>query len=257
MNSFRHKIFLFVKIFIFLFHELGSNYRTCNILRFTYYIQVFIPNSVFIIIMTTFFISFVFTLQIVKEFLYLNAVQLVGSIVCISFIRELSPILTSIIVIGKVASLFTSQLASMLVSEQIDALLIIGINPIGYLIVPRIISMLIGLPLLNMLSVCTSLIGGLFVCSVLYGIQPSIFLSSVIYNSFLIDLFKSFFKTITFAIFISISSCVWGITSTRGSYGVGSSTTESVVICLILVFILNFLLSYFLFSNLISTFEAY
>nr|ARW63662.1 hypothetical protein [Chondria sp. (in: red algae)] len=255
MNSLYHKILLFVKILIFLLYHLSGNTIGCCIMSSIYYIKIFIPNSIFITIITSFFISFVFSLQMVKEFLYLNAVQLIGSILSISFIRELSPVLTSIIVIGRVASLFTSQLASMLVTEQIDALLVLGINPINYLIIPRILSMVIGLPLLNIISIFTSLISGSFVCFILYGIHPNVFLSSVVYNYFFLDLFKSILKTLGFAVFISITSCVWGITSRGGSHGVGLSTTSSVIVCLILVFILNFLLSYLLFNNLISSFE--
>nr|ARW68232.1 hypothetical protein [Chondria sp. (in: red algae)] len=257
MNSLYHKIFLFAKIFIFLLYQLSGQILGCDFLRLIYYIKIFIPNSVFITTVTSFFISFVFSLQIVKEFLYLNAVQLIGSILSISFIRELSPVLTSIIVIGRVCSLFTSQLASMLVTEQIDALLVLGINPINYLILPRVLSMVVGLPLLNIISVFTSLVSGSFVCFILYGIHPNVFFMSVFYNCFFLDFLKSLFKTIIFALFISIISCVWGINSTGGSYGVGLSTTSSVIVCLILVFILNFFLSYLLFNNVISSFQLY
>lgn len=219
-----------------------------------FHFKIFIPNSLFIITITSFFISFVFSLQIVKEFLYLDTTQLVGSILSISFTRELSPVLTSIVIIGRVGSLFTSQLAYMLATEQIDALLVLGINPINYLIIPRILSMLFGLPLLNIVSIVTSLISGSFVCFILYGIHPSIFFKSVAYNCFLVDFLKSLLKTTVFALFVSITSCVWGITSKGGSSGVGLSTTSSIVVCLLLVFILNFVLSYLLFDTSVSSF---
>ena len=205
--------------------------------------------------MTSFFISLVFSLQIVKEFLYLDAVQLVGTVFSISFIRELSPVLTSIIVVGKVCSSFTSELAAMVATNQIDALFILGINPINYLIIPRITSMILGLPLLNLISLITSFLSGSFICFILYNIHPTIFFNSALYNNLIFDLFKSSVKTLVFALFISVISCVWGLTSMGNSRAVGLSTTSSVVTCLVVIFILNFFLSYVFFDNLLSSFQ--
>lgn len=255
MNSFYNQIFLSIKILRLLLYYLKNKIGRSDLSSFTFHLKILIPNSIFIITITSFFISFVFSLQIVKEFLYLDTTQLIGSILSISFIRELSPVLTSIIIIGRVCSLFTSQLASMLATEQIDALLVLGINPIKYLIIPRILSMLLGLPLLNIISIVTSLVSGSFVCFILYGIHPNLFFRSVAYNCFFIDFFKSLLKTSVFALFISLISCVWGITSEGGSLGVGLSTTSSIVICLLWVFIFNFLLSYLLFDTSVSSFS--
>lgn len=84
---------------------------------------------------------------------------------------------------------------------------------------------------------------------------PAIFFLSLSYSLIINDLFKSILKTFVFGLFISTISCVWGLTTKGGSKGVGLSTTSSVVICLICVFTLNFLLSYFMFDNLVSSFE--
>nr|YP_009397581.1 hypothetical protein [Dipterosiphonia australica]ARW66767.1 hypothetical protein [Dipterosiphonia australica] len=214
------------------------------------------PNSVLIIMMTSFFISLVLSLQIVKEFLYLNATSSVGSILAIAFIRELSPVLTSIIAIGKIGSLFASEIATMKVTEQIDALFILGINPISYLILPRVMALLLMLPMLNFCSLFTGFMSSSFTCFTFYAIHPSFFFSSLFYSCFYIDIFKSTLKTLIFGFFISIISCVWGITTNGGSQGVGLSTTSSVVTSLIVTFILNFILSYIMFSNLSSSFEV-
>nr|ARW64086.1 hypothetical protein [Chondria sp. (in: red algae)] len=255
MKALYRKISLLIKVLIFVLYSFYQNFSILDFSSLEYHLSLFTPNSILIITITSFVISFVFSLQIAKEFLYLNAIHLVGAILSTAFIRELSPVLTSVVVIGRVCSLFTSQLASMVVTEQIDALLVIGINPIIYLIIPRIIAMLIGLPILNLISIFTSLIGGSFICFSLYRIHPSCFFNSVIYDYFCIDLLKSLFKTAIFAISISMISCIWGITSKGGSQGIGLSTTSSVVICLIAIFILNFLLSYYLFNNQISLFQ--
>nr|ARW60135.1 hypothetical protein [Laurencieae sp.] len=255
MNQFYRKFFISTKIFTFFFHCFKGLASHLNLLDILYYTNLVVPSSLLITMITSFFISLVFSLQIVKEFLYLDAVKLVGAVFSMSFVRELSPVLTSIVIIGKVCSSFTAELATIIITEQLDALFILGINPINYLIVPRIISMILGLPMLNILSLLTSFLAGSFVCFVLYDIHPSIFLKSVFYSNLYIDLFKSLLKTFIFALSTSVISCVWGITSIGGSRGVGLSTTSSVVTCLISIFILNFILSYILFDNLISSFQ--
>ena len=129
-------------------------------------------SSIFIVFITSFFISLVLTIQLVKEFIYLNAVNLIGPILAISFIRELSPVLTSVIVVGKVGSSFTSELAIMSITEQIDSLYVLGVNPIDYLVIPRLYMTIFIVPLLSLFSVITSLISGCFVCYLLYSIHP-------------------------------------------------------------------------------------
>lgn len=253
MRKFIQRVIWLIKVCSYLFYPFA--YQNFEYKALLEQLKVVGPSSLFITMVTSFFISLVFSLQIVKEFLYLNALELVGSVLAISFIRELSPVLTAIILIGKVGSFFTSELATMVVTEQIDALFILGINPVYYLILPRIIAVVIMLPLLNIFSLFTSLISSSFICFTLYSIDPAFFFASVFYSVVYIDLFKSFLKTLVFALFISIISCIWGITTVGGSKGVGSSTTSAVVTCLIFIFISNFILSYLMFDNLISTFQ--
>nr|YP_010851556.1 hypothetical protein Ycf63 [Echinothamnion hystrix]WGH14542.1 hypothetical protein Ycf63 [Echinothamnion hystrix] len=253
MNKFIHRIKLFVKMLAFL-----ANPNVFFCLHYKDCLDQFVligPNSLFITMITSFFVSLVLSLQIVKEFLYLNATDLVGSILAISFIRELSPVLTSIIIIGRVGSFFTAEIATMSITDQIDALFILGINPINYLFLPRILAMVLTLPVLNLFSLFTSFISSSFICSTIYSIDVSFFFQSLLYSVFFLDIFKSTLKILIFGLFISIISCVWGITTTGGSKGVGLSTTSSVVTSLIVVFILNFILSYFMFSDLVSSFE--
>nr|YP_009392194.1 hypothetical protein [Osmundaria fimbriata]ARW60756.1 hypothetical protein [Osmundaria fimbriata] len=253
MNEILHRLILLKKIIGCLFHiSLFKDFQLSDLLD---QLQLVGPGSLFLTMLTSFFISLVFSLQIVKEFLYLNAIDLVGSVFALSFIRELSPVLTGIIIVGKVGSFFTSELATMKVTEQIDALFILGINPVSYLIIPRILSVILVLPLLNLFSLFTGLMSSSFICFLIYDVNPQIFFQSVFYRFLLLDLFKSSCKTLIFAFFIAIISCVWGITTRGGSKGVGVSTTSSVVTCLIIIFILDFFLSYLMFDNLISSFQ--
>lgn len=167
------KFKLFLKILLFFLNPntlISMNFK--NLLEQSIIVG---PNSLLITMVTSFFISLVLNLQVVKEFLYLNASDLVGSMLAISFIRELSPVLTSIIVIGKIGSFFTSELATMVVTEQIDALLLLGVNPITYLILPRIFAVTLILPLLHIFSVFTSFMSSAFICFTLYGLDSHFF----------------------------------------------------------------------------------
>jgi len=216
-------------------------------------LHLILSTSLSVTIIAAFFMGLVFSLQIVKEFLYLNAITLIGSILSISFLRELSPILTSIILIGKIGSFFTAELATMNMTEQVDALYILGIDPINYLIKPRILAFIFVLPLLNFISFITSLFSSSFICYILYNIDPKLFFTSVFSILSWLDLIKSIIKMLIFAFFISLISCVWGLTSQGGAEGVGKSTTSAVVISLISVFILDFILSYYMFDNVDSS----
>nr|YP_009398391.1 hypothetical protein [Lophocladia kuetzingii]ARW67577.1 hypothetical protein [Lophocladia kuetzingii] len=254
MFALYQKIILLAKILYYLLN--GLIFNDWKFLILLEQFKIVGPSSLFVVLITSFFISLVFSLQIVKEFLYLNAINLVGSILAISFVRELSPVLTAIIIVGKVGSLFTSELATMVITEQIDALYLLGINPIDYLLLPRILAVICILPLLNFFSILTSFISSAFICFILYDIDPLFFFYSIFYNSLYIDILKSLLKTVIFGLFIALLSCVWGMTATGGSKGVGLSTTSSVVISLISVFIIDFLLSYLLFDSLSSVFSS-
>nr|YP_010195883.1 hypothetical protein LK221_pgp172 [Gracilaria bursa-pastoris]UAD83280.1 hypothetical protein [Gracilaria bursa-pastoris] len=214
------------------------------------------PDSLSIVIITAFFIGMVFTIQIVKEFLYINAISLVGSILTISFIRELSPVLTSVIIVGRIGSYFTSELATMSITEQLNALYMLEANPFSYLVFPRVIACLLMLPCLNMISFVTSLFSSSFVCFTIYNIHPQIFFLSSLSSLVIQDIFKSLLKTLIFGFLISLISCFWGLTANGGAKGVGQSTTLSVVTSLLSIFIFDFLLSYIMFNKIGSSIKA-
>lgn len=254
MHKLLEKVYIIFKIMFNLFNM--SSIVKLKLLNLLQQIQVIIPASLSVTMITSFFMSLVFSLQIVKEFLYLNASDVVGSVLTIVFLRELSPVLTSIILIGKIGSYFTAELATMKITEQIDVLYILGIDPICYLILPRVIAFVLILPLLNCLSLLTSLLSSSFICFTLYNIQPRMFFLSVFTSLSYIDFFKSCLKTIIFGFLISIISCVWGLTSQGGAKGVGQSTTTSVVVSLLSVLCIDFILSYYMFDSLDSVLKS-
>lgn len=251
MSNIFKKLFLSIEIIISM---MKLSYPINRFLLINQIHTIF-STSLSVIIVSSFFTGLVFSLQIVKEFLYLNAIALIGSVLSISFLRELSPVLTSIILIGKVGSYFTSELATMNMTEQLDALYILGIDPIHYLIKPRIIAFIFILPLLNIISFITSLISSSFICYILYNIDPKLFFESVFSILSWLDIIKSLIKIFIFAFFISLISCVFGLTAQGGAKGVGKSTTTAVVISLVSIFILDFILSYYLFEKVDSSLQ--
>nr|YP_009510985.1 hypothetical protein [Hydropuntia rangiferina]AXI96658.1 hypothetical protein [Hydropuntia rangiferina]UAD87341.1 hypothetical protein [Hydropuntia rangiferina] len=231
---------------------LFSNRSYINILE---QIKIVGPDSVSIVIITACFIGMVFTIQIVKEFLYINTLSLIGSILTIAFIRELSPVLTSVIIVGRIASYFTSELATMSVTEQLNALYLLDTNPFIYLVIPRVIACILMLPCLNIFAFVTSLFSSSFICFTIYNIYPDVFFISSLSSLMIQDILKSLFKTFIFGLLISLISCFWGLKATGGAKGVGQSTTLSVVTCLLGVFIFDFLLSYIMFNKLESSIQ--
>nr|YP_009295386.1 hypothetical protein BI108_pgp009 [Dasya binghamiae]AOH77398.1 hypothetical protein [Dasya binghamiae] len=247
MNDLLEKIYIMFKV---MFNLLSlSSILNLNFSSLLQQIQIIAPASLSVTLMTAFFMGLVFSLQIVQEFLYLNAINLIGSVLTIAFLRELSPVLTSVILIGKIGSYFTAELATMKITEQIDVLYILGIHPINYLVLPRILAFIFILPILNCLSFITSLLSSCFICFILYNVDPQIFFLSVFSSLSFIDIFKSCLKTVIFGFFIAMISCVYGLTTQGGAKGVGLSITSSVVISLLVIFFIDFILSYYMFNN--------
>jgi len=214
------------------------------------------PQSLGIIIMTSSFIGIVFTLQVIKEFLYLDASSFVGAILSIAFIRELSPVFTAVIIAGRIGSSFTAELATMKVTEQIDALYLLNTNPLVYLVLPRLLGCILVLPFLNLLFFFSSLSISMFICSLFYNIHPVLFFNSMYSGLFFQDIIKSTFKVLVFGFILSIISCSWGLTTIGGSKSVGQATTSSVVTSLLMIFVVDFVLTYLLFSQNSSIIES-
>nr|YP_009314665.1 Hypothetical protein ycf63 [Neoizziella asiatica]SCW23120.1 Hypothetical protein ycf63 [Neoizziella asiatica] len=227
--------------------------RSNHCQRKTYHLvqQMYIMGieSVSIILLSSCFIGMIFTFQVARELTYLNATDLVGSILTVTFLRELSPVLTAIIVTGRIGSAYTAEIASMQVTNQIDVLYVLHIDPIDYLIRPRILACIIMLPLLNLISLATSIVSSICIATILYNIAPVIFITSAHGAIHISEILYSFIKATIFGLIIGLISCTWGLTANGGSINVGKSTTSSVVTILITVFIIDFFLSLLMFNN--------
>lgn len=228
---------------------LSLNSTTTNSKNLKEQIIVVGPKSLGLSVVTAVFIGAVFTLQIVKEFLYLDISSFIGAILSIAFVRELSPVFTAIILSSRIGSSFTAELAVMKVTEQIDALYLLKTDPIVYLVWPRLLACVFMLPFLNLFFLLTSIFTGLFISFILYSVPPPIFLVSSFASLSFQDFLKSIFKSMIFGLILSTVSCAWGLTARGGSKNVGRSTTSAVVTVLLLIFIVDCLLTYLMFHQ--------
>ncbi|MBD2327654.1 MlaE family lipid ABC transporter permease subunit [Alkalinema sp. FACHB-956] len=207
------------------------------------------PESLTIALLTASFVGMVFTIQVAREFINLGAGSAVGGVLAISLSRELAPVLTAVILAGRVGSAFAAELGTMQVTEQIDALYMLRTDPVDYLVIPRVIACCLMLPLLTLMSLAMGMTGGMFIADWMYGISHHVFLDSAKNFVNLWDLCSAPIKGVVFGLLIAIIGSSWGLTTTGGAKGVGQSTTTAVVTSLLAIFISNFFLSWLMFQG--------
>ncbi|MFQ5929289.1 MAG: MlaE family ABC transporter permease [Acidobacteriota bacterium] len=200
-------------------------------------------GSVPIIILTGFFTGGVLALQSAKSLKAFGAVNLTGQLVSLSLVRELAPVLTALMTAGRVGSGIASQLGSMVVTEQIDAMRALGTDPTKKLVTPRMIATTTMLPLLTVAADLFGLVGGWIVSLYTLKLNTSLYwntaLRSLTYN----DALEGLIKPVVFGFIIGMIGCYFGLRTTGGTRGVGRSTTQAVVTASILVIIADFFLS--------------
>ncbi|MCL1462965.1 MlaE family lipid ABC transporter permease subunit [Argonema galeatum] len=207
------------------------------------------PESLLIALVTAAFVGMVFTVQVAREFINLGAGTAVGGVLALALCRELAPVLTAVVLAGRVGSAFAAEIGTMRVTEQIDALLILKTDPIDYLVIPRVIACCLMLPILTIMCLVTGMMGGLLIATNLYGISQSVFLDSVRNFLDIWDICSAAIKAFCFGALIAVIGCSWGLTTTGGAKGVGQSTTTAVVTSLLAIFIVNFLLTWVMFQG--------
>ncbi len=207
------------------------------------------PESLTIALVTAIFVGMVFTIQVAKEFINFGATNLVGGVLALALTRELAPVLTAVILAGRVGSAFAAEIGTMQVTEQIDALIMLRTDPIDYLVIPRVLGCCLMLPLLTIISIVTGITGGLFISTALYNIPVETFQESARTLLKTGDLFAAAIKAACFGLMIAVIGCSWGLTTKGGAKGVGQSTTTAVVTSLLAIFIVNFFLSWIMFQG--------
>ncbi|MGY6530159.1 MAG: MlaE family lipid ABC transporter permease subunit [Cyanobacterium sp.] len=207
------------------------------------------PASLPIALITAAFVGMVFTIQVAREFIYFGATSAVGGVLAIALTRELAPVLTAVVLAGRVGSAFAAEIGTMKVTEQIDALQILKTDPVDYLVTPRVLSCFFMLPILTICSLVVGIMSGLVIAESIYNIPSRVFLDSI--RNFLStwDVIACIIKSAIFGAVVAVIGCNWGLTTSGGAKGVGESTTAAVVISLITIFMFNFILSWVMFQG--------
>ncbi len=205
-------------------------------------------DSIPVTTLTSLFTGMVLALQTGFSFRKVfNEPLYVGTVVGLSLTKELGPVLTAVVVAGRVGAAIAAELGTMKVTEQIDALYTLGTNPVKYLAVPRFIACVLSIPLLTVMAIFVGIIGGEIISIYRLGIPMTTYLNEIRtigWKECAHGIIKSFF----FAAIIAIISCYKGFTCEGGAEGVGKATTSAVVISMVLVLVFDYFLSAFLVS---------
>jgi phospholipid/cholesterol/gamma-HCH transport system permease protein len=204
-------------------------------------------NSLLVVVITGLFTGMVLALQSSYGFRKFGAETSVGGLVALSMTRELGPVLTSLMVTGRAGSAMTAELATMRVTEQIDALRVMALNPIKYLVVPRMIASFIMLPILTAISDFIGIIGGYIVGVKLLGINEGSFMSRMEKVVGFDDIFNGLIKSAVFGIILSVICCYKGFYTHGGAAGVGRATTEAVVASSLSILVADYVLTSLMF----------
>ncbi len=167
----------------------------------------------------------------------------VGDLLSLAIVRELGPVLTALMVAGRVGAGITAELGSMTVTEQVDALRVLAASPVKKLVVPRVGALVIALPLLTVLADVVGLFGGMLMAVSEIGQSRAYFVSHVLGALFIQDVTSGIGKTFFFAFFIGIIACYNGLNATGGADGVGKATTNTVVTASIAIIVSDFFLT--------------
>lgn len=203
-------------------------------------------GSLPIVVLTGFFTGGVLALQSASTLSQFGATAVTGQLVSLSMVKELGPVLTSLMVSGRNASGMASELGSMVVTEQIDAMRALGTDPLKKLVMPRIVATIVMLFFLTIVSDALGILGGAAVSVYLLGQNASQYFHSAYQTLVYADILQGLVKPIFFGFIISTIGCYFGMNTRGGTQGVGKSTTQAVVVSSVLIIATDFLISKFM-----------
>jgi len=241
---------LFVSILYWIFIGPFQKKKTAS-RQSIFYQMVFVGlRSALIVFFVTIFTGIVLAMQSAYQLERMGATLYVSSLVAVSLCRELGPVLTALVIAGRVGSAIAAELGTMKVSEQIEALEIMAINPVRFLAVPRFLALLFMQPCLTILGNISGIFGGLLVGVGSLKINFELYLQTSFKYLELKDIYTGLTKSFVFAMIIALIGCYEGLNTKGGAEGVGKATTRSVVVSFILVIMADCVLtSIFYFSN--------
>jgi phospholipid/cholesterol/gamma-HCH transport system permease protein len=207
------------------------------------------PGSVLIVVITGLAAGTVFNIQVAAELSRQGANAAVGGLLSLGLSREIAPLLTAMLLTGKVATAYAAQLGTMKVTEQIDAITMLRTDPVDYLVVPRLLALIIMSPVQCLLFFWMALWSGQMSSTLLYSIPPSVFWTSVRTWMEPDDVPSMLLKSVVFGLIIAVLACGWGLTTKGGPKEVGTSTTGAVVMILVAVALMDVVLTQILFGT--------
>jgi phospholipid/cholesterol/gamma-HCH transport system permease protein len=217
--------------------------RPFEIRAIVYQMEALGVQSVGIVAVTSIFIGMVMTIQFAFGLQRFGGLEYIPRVIVLSFLRELAPTLTAVIVGGRIGSGMAAEVGSMNVTEQVDAVRALGADPAKKLVLPRVIAAIIVMPVLSLVALCLGVLGALIVCAGEYGIAPGFFVRTSLETVRMTDLWSGLLKTPFFGYIIAIVGCHYGLGTHGGTEGVGRSTTKTVVAVSISILIADFLLT--------------
>ncbi|HXN84155.1 MAG TPA: ABC transporter permease [Myxococcales bacterium] len=237
-------------LFLFFAQSVGAIFRKpWRVGLFFTQLDFMAYGSLFVVGLTGLFTGMVLALQMVYAFGLFNAQSLVGATVELTLARELAPIFTCIVLVARVGSAVATELGTMRVTEQIDALETMAVDPINYLVVPRILAAAVSAPMLTMLFNAIALAGAYGIAVFLKDISPGTFLNRLEYLVELNDITNGLGKSVVIGFVVVLISAYRGYRAAGGARGVGIATTEAVVGGLVAIFAIDYVYTAITLSN--------
>ena len=196
-----------------------------------------------VVAIVSFFIGLALTLQISKQLMGIGNTSSLGTTVAVSIVREIGPVVAGVMIAARIGGAMAAEIATMSVTEQIDALIVMRQNPIGFLVAPRLLASMIMTPLLTVFAIYIGSTGGMLIAIVYVHLDPYMFFDSfrsVVGNK---DIIIALVKALVNGALVATLSCTFGIQTSGGAAGVGQTTTKSVVWAMVGIFLFNFLIT--------------
>jgi phospholipid/cholesterol/gamma-HCH transport system permease protein len=197
--------------------------------------------------MACFFMGLVLAMQGADQLQQLGALDKVADLVSFSMLREIGPLITAVVIIGRSGSAITAEIGTMKVNQEIEALEVMAIDPFRFLVVPRLLAMLVMCPCLTMLGIALGLVGGWILGVYSLHLNPYFYVTNTLAAVDLKDLYSGLFKGLVFGGLIATISCYYGMRVEGGAEGVGKNTNRAVVVALLSVLAMDAVLTAFFF----------
>ena len=232
------------RIFLFLLSAFAWAFRPPLRLRLiVHHIRTIGVDSLSVVLLSGAFTGMVMGLQFYHALRLFNAESFLGSAVALSLLRELGPVLSAFMVTGRTGSAMAAEIGSMKVTEQIDALYSMAVNPVQYLVTPRIIAGLISMPLLTAIFNVVGIYGAFLVGVGLLGVSSGSYFAGMESSVVFEDVWSGVLKSISFGLIITWVCCYKGMNAPQSATGVGQATTESVVLCFVLILVWDYFMT--------------